>query len=569
MKKKSLDGINLVVAAVVVAAAAGANADMLDIVVNINGVNITITEEMFKKALPQNMSAVSFDDTNASLAQQVCPAGYYCPFNTPEPVACPESTYQPNTGQTQLSDCRNCTEGSYCPSPAAIAAKDCPVGNRCPFKLMTSPEICPLGYYQSSTKQAICQICPAGSKCNATGLSAPIPCSAGKYQPQEGQTTCIVCPPGQICTSDTTVNPTNCTAGTYAPNEGNALLDHCLSCTAGHYCPDASVTPTACPKGTYVDGVGAKNIDQCSACPAGKWCDVGTVNPIDCPQGKIRNTTGASSADMCLQCPAGQWCTTTTATLCAPGTYRETEGAYNAEMCLVCPPGKWCSTTTATDCAIGTIRATSGASSANMCLACPAGQWCTTTTATQCPAGTFRVLEGASAATDCQNCVLGTFETSTTRTSACPVCDANFYCPTTLIKNQCPENTVSEAGSTSQLGCWCKAGFVCFYTKKIQAVVTLNSTVDAFTQNVDNIQQNFLAAIAAAAGVDPTKVTIVSVSKHGGGGRRLLGHEGVEIVALVEGAHTLSNIETHVAQRGLHIHSHSWRESHTVRSHYL
>ena len=128
---------------------------------------------------------------------------------------------------------------------------------------------------------------------------------------------------------------------------------------------------------------------------------------------------------------------------------------------------------------------------------------------------------------------------------------------------------MSEAGSTSQLKCRCKAGFVCFYTKQIQAVVTLNSTEDAFKQNTDNVRENFLAAIAAAAGVDISKVTIVSVTKHAGSGRRLLGHhEGIKVVAVVEGAHTLSNIETHVRQRGLHLHSHSWRESHSVRTHF-
>jgi hypothetical protein len=127
---------------------------------------------------------------------------------------------------------------------------------------------------------------------------------------------------------------------------------------------------------------------------------------------------------------------------------------------------------------------------------------------------------------------------------------------------------VSEAASTSQLSCRCKAGFVCFYTKQIQAVVTLNSTEAAFNLNTDNVRGNFLAAIAAAAGVDISKVTIVSVTKHAGS-RRLLGyHEGIEVVAVVEGAHTLSNIETHVRQRGLHLHSHSWRESHSVRTHF-
>ena len=43
-----------------------------------------------------------------------CPAGYYCPAGSSVPIACSMATFSPSTGNTQPSDCLNCTAGEYC-----------------------------------------------------------------------------------------------------------------------------------------------------------------------------------------------------------------------------------------------------------------------------------------------------------------------------------------------------------------------------------------------------------------------------------------------------------------------
>jgi hypothetical protein len=43
-----------------------------------------------------------------------CPAGYYCPEQTADPVGCPEGSYSHTPGLQMESQCVNCTGGYYC-----------------------------------------------------------------------------------------------------------------------------------------------------------------------------------------------------------------------------------------------------------------------------------------------------------------------------------------------------------------------------------------------------------------------------------------------------------------------
>ena len=49
----------------------------------------------------------------ASLAD-TCPAGYYCPEQTADPIGCPEGSYSHTPGLQMESQCVNCTGGYYC-----------------------------------------------------------------------------------------------------------------------------------------------------------------------------------------------------------------------------------------------------------------------------------------------------------------------------------------------------------------------------------------------------------------------------------------------------------------------
>jgi hypothetical protein len=91
---------------------------------------------------------------------------------------------------------------------------------------------------------------------------------------------------------------------------------------------------------------------------------------------------------------------------------------------------------------------------------------------------------------------------------------------------------------------------VCSYKKLISALITLNdTTVEDFNANVGGVQTSFLANVAAAAGVSPAQVVIVSVMP----GRRSL----VDVVTRIEGAHHLAT-----NRRGLSVQE--WAIAHTV-----
>jgi hypothetical protein len=137
----------------------------------------------------------------------------------------------------------------------------------------------------------------------------------------------------------------------------------------------------------------------------------------------------------------------------------------------------------------------------------------------QCVPGTFQPTGGALA---CQTCDSGTYDAATLgRTSSCALCPADKYCLSPTQQAQCPVNTRSTSGASSQLGCRCAAGFSCSYTKRISATVRLNATAANFNADVGGIRTAFINAVAAAAGVPASQITIGSVLDRTGA-RRLL-----------------------------------------------
>jgi hypothetical protein len=197
---------------------------------------------------------------------------------------------------------------------------------------------------------------------------------------------------------------------------------------------------------------------------------------------------------------------------------------------------------------------------AHTCKQCPYAQFCplATTTPTDCAAGSYRN------------------DTRATNQSDCYHCPANSYCPQkSYIPIACPANTGSVADSGSLLDCRCLSGYQCTYTKQISATVTLNSTASDFRDNINNVQTNFKAAIAAAAGVDVSKVVINGFSPQASG-RRLLSVSGanaaprevISVRATVIGATRLHGLSDHIAAKHspfLHL-DHTWAEAHRVVS---
>ena len=395
---------------------------------------------------------------------------------------------------------------------------------------------CGLGYYSSPVSQT-CTACPAGTKCDTTTTPSPVNCGKGNYQGQPGQSVCLPCPLGYYCDSDTTITPTACPAGTYRIVTGAAGVLECTTCPTGNYCPINSTTPTNCSAGTYQNILGATISTQCLACPAGQYCGQATTTPTSCAAGSFRATPGASTQSDCADCTAGDYCLS--------------------------------NTVTPTPCPAGSYRGTTGAQSVNDCSACIVGNYCPSPSVNpvNCSAGTHRDTISAGLFSDCLTCTTGTYSLDLARSSMCPPCAANSYCTNPTTIKSCPTHTSSAPGSYSLLNCRCDQGFRCAYSKKISAVVTLNSTVSNFNSNFGGVKDAFINAVASAAGVSASQVSIGNVAPKTGG-RRLLGEGSlIDVHTSIEGAERLHKLDMHLKKHSAFLHvDHVWEERHSVIS---
>lgn len=193
--------------------------------------------------------------------------GYYTLAGASQQVICPTGFYQPEPGS---SSCNECLAGYYCPTEGL--AEDitlCPTGSYCPYTATTgtvNQVSCPLGTFNQFTKQTLltdCQDCTPGSYCNQLGLSAVAgTCSQGYYCKtkstlQQPETEDVngnfgPCPVGHYCPSGT-AEPIKCPPGTYNALTKQYLLAHCLTCTQGTYCTESgrSSDGVSCSAGFY------------------------------------------------------------------------------------------------------------------------------------------------------------------------------------------------------------------------------------------------------------------------------------------------------------------------------
>ena len=225
---------------------------------------------------------------------------------------------------------------------------------------------------------------------------------------------------------------------------------------------------------------------------------------------------------------------------CSPGKYNEAMGLVSESQCTACEPGRLCpGGSNHTACIPGTYSPSTGLRQQEQCLTCPAGYYC----------------PGAEVLTVCP---LGSFSPATklVKASDCPLCSENYFCPNTTTQLPCPANTVSLAGSHDLSECTCMPGYRCIIAKVVHAEIVLQMTEAQFT---DTVRAKYLAAIAASAGVDVSKVAIVSVqqvSVTGAGGlRRLLGFGtmALEVHTSIYEAPTesLSDLNGHLNRQGL------------------
>jgi hypothetical protein len=281
-------------------------------------------------------------------------------------------------------------------------------------------------------------------------------CRRGYFSPVLGADACQMCLPG-----------------TYQSATGQT---GCVPCGAGNISGDAADHCTPCPPESY------QVWNDCQACPAGKH----TVNP-------------GGGATECVACPPNTW----------------SDANTDSAGCQRCPP--WSTSPGGTGplgcmCASGLYMYQSPGGDLFSCMMCAAGKYSSgkTNTCIVCPSGTYS--EGQAAAA-CTPCPPGTYGTATGFTSAsqCALCPANKVCPDPSTMEPCPVNTYSLPGATSMKSCVCNVGFDCTYTKAVKGKVVLPFAPEEFD---DAKRQSFINAMAAAAGVSPDRIRIISVAKY-------------------------------------------------------
>ena len=228
---------------------------------------------------------------------------------------------------------------------------------------------------------------------------------------------------------------------------------------------------------------------------------------------------------------------------CSPGKHSDMVGNPSELFCDVCEAGELCpGGKNHSSCVPGTYSLETGLRQQQQCLTCPAGFYCEgKDSRVMCPLGTYSPM------------------TNLVKSADCPLCSANYYCPNSTAQLACPSNTVSLAGSSDLGECTCMPGYRCIIAKVVHAEIVLQLTTAQFTQAM---REKYIAAIALSAGVDISKVTIVSVQQvsvptSGGGARRLLGFgpwvQALEVHTSIYEAPTdkLSDLNGHLNRQGL------------------
>ena len=402
-----------------------------------------------------------------------CPAGYYCPTQSNDPLAnmcgyghycpggeatgrkCGIGTYNDYKGSHDIGDCRKCPAGFTCTVEFIILSSE--------PKYPDSNHYCPAGQYceeNSVTGNTISGACPRGYKCPA-GIRDPELCQPGTYQDDLGQSVCKTCVRGNYCNF------------TYNSGGGLTVWDLTLSpivaqqpCPQGYYCPENTGTYEMypCERGRYGDGPSKESSTDCTPCTIHKFCLVRAKSSVSgdclagyqCPQQSDVPALSINECDKDYYCPAG-----VPKVQCASDkhTFKSTTGADQLSDCLDCPPGMECANhnTTTTTCTPG--KYCQGHD--HGAVACPPGTFCVGANREmrECPPGTYSSVSS----TECTVCPLG-YKCEWWKTGYRTAvdydyveCSSNHICETSL---PCPEHQldlVSQAincytGASNKIG---------------------------------------------------------------------------------------------------------------------
>ena len=398
--------------------------------------------------------------------QRICPAGHYCLNGTEVPTRCPAGTFSPSSGNKDFSDCQPCSPGEFCNATGLVATSGkCRVGYYCP------------GYQSVDTPAEF--ICPAGHFC-VEGSHKPQVCNPGTYQDAEGKGDCEVCRAGHFCD----------------PFEGNgSSVIHPEDCPHGFYClENTGHNHRPCPVGTYGSRSSLISEDECSPCPARKFCAAeglkapsgncsagfyctgGSVSATPYGSGNYTNNTNNTS-DVWVgndECPIGYYCPEGSAIprSCPSGKLSKVKQVQSEDGCEDCPAGRYCEfgglqqLLEAPPCSAGFICRGGSPSPEPVDPAhgyiCPPGHFCPEGAVVEegCHPGSYNPDEGQGSCTPCDEGRLCPFVNM-----IIPIpCTEGHYCPEgSYIPVQCPSGTFSSfTNLVNASQCHsCSAGMYC------------------------------------------------------------------------------------------------------------
>ena len=258
----------------------------------------------------------------------------------------------------------------------------------------------------------------------------------------------------------------------------------------------------------------------------------------DCPVGSFSENGGNIGPQQCTTCPYGNLCPGgTSVSSCVEGTYSNATGLREQAQCLTCPEGSFCPGAVCNDATGAGCSVSGGVCTGPLCDASNNMQ--------TCPPGSYSPFSGLVHSTDCPLCVNG------------------FYCPNPLKQILCPNNTWSQPGANDLSSCVCMPGYRCIITKIVHAQVILNIQYADFSGS-SLLQSKYIAAIAAAAGVSTSQVSIQGIFTYTAppSGRRLLtygsrwNNAAVDIHTLIRIPELcdLDTLNDHLAAHGLPSH---------------
>jgi len=296
------------------------------------------------------------------------------------------------------------------------------------------------------------------------------------------------------------------------------------------------------------------------ACSAGSYSSL--ANSSTCTQCAAGTYTSLAGSMICMACTAGSYSSSANSSICTQCSLGSYSSATNSTICLACTAGSYSSSASSTACTQCIAGSYTSSASSSICAQCSAGSYTSSSsssTCTQCAAGSYTSSASSTACTNCTRCDPALAVLSNPCPAGSPAntvqcaCKAGYY-GSGVSCTPCPAYTTSQSNSSSLLSCKCLQGYVCTYTKTINATVHIvNMTLAQFTTSY---QANLKTMLAQAANVTAAQVQIISYASSPIMRRRILLPPRLDVVVTIRGA-----VHLHPHKQIAHV---SWRHAHQM-----